>query len=101
MVVTDVGSLPEVVDDGKTGYIVPPRDPAALAGAIVSLLGDPEACQRMGEQGYAKLKTDMAWSTIAKSLLAVYSELAQARGSGKPAAGEGFSGTGSAVDGEQ
>jgi len=50
VVVTDVGSLPEVVDDGKTGYIVPPRDPAALAGAIVSLLGDPEACRRMGEQ---------------------------------------------------
>jgi starch synthase len=101
VVVTDVGSLPEVVDDGKTGYIVPPRDPAALAGAIVSLLGDPEACRRMGEQGYAKLKTDMAWSTIAKSLLAVYNELAPARGSRKPIAGEGFSGTGSAVDGEQ
>jgi len=101
VVVTDVGSLPEVVDDGKTGYIVPPRDPAALAGAIVSLLGDPEACRRMGEQGYAKLKTDMAWSTIAKSLLAVYSELAQARGSGKPAAGEAFAGTGLTTDKEQ
>jgi hypothetical protein len=55
----------------------------------------------MGEQGYAKLKTDMAWSTIAKSLLAVYSELAQARGSGKPAAGEAFAGTGLTTDKEQ
>lgn len=76
VVVTDVGSLPEIVDDGKTGYIVPPRDPVALAGAIVRLLKDPGACRRMGEQGYAKLKTDMAWSTIAESLIAVYSELA-------------------------
>ncbi|WP_054847330.1 glycosyltransferase [Methanoculleus chikugoensis] len=83
VVVTDVGgSLPEVVDDGVTGYVVPPRDPEALAAAIVRLLKDPPgACRRMGgERGYAKLKTDMAWSTIARSLLAVYGELASARG---------------------
>ncbi|MFY9133186.1 MAG: glycosyltransferase family 4 protein [Candidatus Methanoculleus thermohydrogenotrophicum] len=89
VVVTDVGGLPEVVDDGKTGYIVPPRDPAALADAIVSLLDDPETCRRMGEQGYVKLKTDMAWSTIAESLLAVYDELAPTpENNGKPTAGE-------------
>jgi len=93
VVVTDVGSLPEVVEHGKTGYIVPPRDPAALAGAIVSLLGDPAACRRMGEQGYTKLKTDMAWPTIARSLLAVYSELAPAPGRGKPTADEAFAET--------
>ncbi|MDK2990522.1 MAG: hypothetical protein PWR16_2051 [Methanoculleus sp.] len=90
VVVTDVGSLPEVVDDGETGYVVPPRDPAALAAAIVSLLEDPATCRRMGEQGYAKLKTDMAWSTIARSLLAAYSELAPSRGKGKPHADETF-----------
>ncbi|WOX55401.1 MULTISPECIES: glycosyltransferase family 4 protein [unclassified Methanoculleus] len=85
VVVTDVGSLPEVVDDGKTGYIVPARDPAALASAIVSLLKDPAACRLMGEQGYIKLKTDMAWSTIVQSLFAVYGELAAPPG--KPADG--------------
>jgi hypothetical protein len=44
----------------------------------------------MGEQGYAKLKTDMAWSTIARSLLAVYSELAPSPGKGKSRADEAF-----------
>ena len=90
VVVTDVGSLPEVVEHGKTGYIVPPRDPEALACALVSLLKDPMACRRMGEQGYTKLKTDMAWPTIARSILAVYSELAPAQGRGKPPADEAF-----------
>lgn len=90
VVVTDVGSLPEIVDNGKTGYVVPPRDPEALAAAIVSLLKDPTACRRMGEQGYTKLKTDMAWSTIAHALLAVYSELAHSRGKEKPLADETF-----------
>lgn len=44
-----------------------------------------------GERGgYAKLKTDMAWSTIARSLLAVYGELASARGKGNVPADEAF-----------
>ena len=90
MVVTDVGSLPEVVDDGVTGYVVPPRDPEALAAAIVRLLKDPEGCRRMGEQGYTKLKTDMAWSTIVRSLLTVYREVAAARGRRGVPAEEGF-----------
>ncbi|MDD3857754.1 MAG: glycosyltransferase family 4 protein [Methanoculleus sp.] len=90
VVVTDVGSLPEVVDDGVTGYVVPPRDPEALAAAIVRLLKDPGACRRMGEQGYAKLKTDMAWSTIVGSLLAVYREVASARGRRGVPADEAF-----------
>ena len=93
VVVTNVGSLPEVVDDGVTGYVVPPRDPEALAAAIVSLLKDPAACRRMGDQGYTKLKTDMAWSTIARSLLAVYGELVASRGGSPTLAGDARAGT--------
>jgi glycosyltransferase involved in cell wall biosynthesis len=40
VIVTDVGSIPEIVDDGVTGFIVPPRNPEALAEAIVKLLKD-------------------------------------------------------------
>ena len=93
VVVTNVGSLPEVVDDGVTGYVVPPRDPEALAAAIVSLLKDPAACRRMGDQGYTKLKTDMAWSTIARSLLAIYGELVASRGGSPTPAGDDRAGT--------
>lgn len=101
VVVTDVGSLPEAVDDGKTGYVVPPRDTAALADAVTLLLKDPAACRRMGEQGYVKLKTDMAWATIAGSLLAVYRELAPAPGRDKSPAGGAFAETAPIIDKEQ
>jgi glycosyltransferase involved in cell wall biosynthesis len=47
-VATDVGGVPEVVVDGEDGIIVPPRDPSALADAIVSLLRDPALRKRMG-----------------------------------------------------
>ncbi len=101
VVATDVGGLPEIVDDGTTGYIVPPRDPVALADAIISLLKDPEACRCMGEQGYTKLKTDMAWSTIAGSLLAVYNELAPSPGGGRSPAGEVAAGVRTAINEKQ
>jgi len=101
VVATDVGGLPEVVDDGETGYGVPPRDPEALAFALVSLLKDPAACRRMGERGYTKLKTDMAWPTIAQSLLAVYSELAPAPERSDPHAGEALRDTAPAVGKER
>jgi glycosyltransferase involved in cell wall biosynthesis len=47
VVATNVGGLPEVVEDDRTGLLVPPRDPAALADAISSLLGDPERGRRL------------------------------------------------------
>lgn len=53
-VVTEVGGLPELVEHGKQGLLVPPRDPAALAGAIVTLLGDPAARQRLGDAARAR-----------------------------------------------
>jgi glycosyltransferase involved in cell wall biosynthesis len=47
-VVTRVGGTPEVVDDGVQGLLVPPRDPAALAGGLLRLLGDHDLRVSMG-----------------------------------------------------
>jgi len=51
VVATDVGGTPEAVENGETGVLVPARDPAALAGALVALLSDPGRARRMGEAG--------------------------------------------------
>jgi glycosyltransferase involved in cell wall biosynthesis len=51
VVATSVGGTPEVVMDGVTGFLVPPRDPEALAGALSRLLLDPDLRQRMGQAG--------------------------------------------------
>jgi glycosyltransferase involved in cell wall biosynthesis len=48
---TAVGGVPEAVVDGETGILVPPRDPAALAEAVVELAGDPGRRSRMGASG--------------------------------------------------
>ena len=52
---TRVGGIPEVIDDGATGLLVAPHDPAALAAAIVRLLRNPDERTRMGEAGLARV----------------------------------------------
>ena len=54
-VVSDVGGLPELVADGETGLVVPPRDPAALARALETLLRDGALRRRFGEAGRARM----------------------------------------------
>jgi glycosyltransferase involved in cell wall biosynthesis len=46
-----IAAVPEVVQDGVTGLLVPPRDPAALAGEIERLIADPELARRLGRDG--------------------------------------------------
>lgn len=72
VVVTDVGSIPEVVDDGKTGFVVPPRDSKALADAVIKLLKDEKLRKEMGENAYKKLKEDFSWDKIAEKTIEVY-----------------------------
>jgi len=57
VVATDVGGLTGVVVDGVTGLLVPPRDPAALARGIQSLLDDPARADALGQAGRAHAAT--------------------------------------------
>lgn len=75
VVITDVGSLTEVVDDGVTGYVVPPGDEVALARAVIKLLKDEALRKEMGENGYRKLKKDLSWDEIAEKSIQVYQEV--------------------------
>jgi glycosyltransferase involved in cell wall biosynthesis len=72
VVVTDVGAIPEIVDNGITGFIVPPKNPEALAEAIIKLLKDEDLRKQMGENAYKKLKTDLSWDNIAEKTIEVY-----------------------------
>jgi glycosyltransferase involved in cell wall biosynthesis len=53
-VASDVGGLPDTVQHGETGLLVPPGDPAALADAVTRLLADPALRQRMGRLGRSR-----------------------------------------------
>ena len=72
VIITNVGSLPEVVDDGITGYIIPPGDTQKLANAIINLLKDDEKRKQMGENAYKKATEELSWDRIAETTIKVY-----------------------------
>ena len=53
VVATRVGGIPQLVEHGGSGLLVPPRDPAALRAAIEALLADPDLGRRLGRRGTA------------------------------------------------
>jgi glycosyltransferase involved in cell wall biosynthesis len=71
VVATRFGGFPEVVDDGRTGLLVPPRDPAALAVAIQSLLDDSLRRQAMAAAGPA-WAAQFAWPAVADRIETAY-----------------------------
>jgi glycosyltransferase involved in cell wall biosynthesis len=66
VIATDVGSLSEVVRTGHNGIVVPAGDPQMLAGAIVSILLDPEKRRRLGKGALKTAHTELSWTRVAK-----------------------------------
>jgi glycosyltransferase involved in cell wall biosynthesis len=77
VVVTDVGGMGEAVTDGVEGRVVPPRDPRALADAMIALAADPERRAEMGRRGRQRVVRDFDSSAAAEELQAHYRRLVE------------------------
>ncbi|MEU0202358.1 MULTISPECIES: glycogen synthase [unclassified Streptomyces] len=77
VVASAVGGIPEVVDDGRTGLLVPAGDgfEAGLARAMDTVLGDPEAARRMGEAGRERAVGEFGWDAVARRTVRLYEEI--------------------------
>ena len=76
VVSTRVGGVPEVVVDGETGYLVPPRDPEALARAVVKLARNEKLRDEMGRAGRRRAQL-FSVQEMVKGVLEVYNEVLQ------------------------
>jgi len=72
VVITDVGSLAEVVEDGETGYVVPPRSSYELSRAIIKILQNKKLRKKMGKKAFASSQSIISWETISKKSLKTY-----------------------------
>jgi glycosyltransferase involved in cell wall biosynthesis len=74
VVATGVGGLRDLVVDGETGVVVPPRDPGALRSALERLLADRELRRRLGAAGRERARQEFSWASVTDATLAAYAE---------------------------
>ena len=75
IVATAVGGLPDLITDGETGSLVPPRDPQALAAGIEAMLEAPRRATRMGEAARVVRRTEFTVEAMVRRVESLYKEL--------------------------
>lgn len=75
VVTTAVGGVLEIIDDGRSGLLVPPRDSAALGAAILRLLDDPEFASRLARSGAAHVRAEFGFARVLANLEELYDSL--------------------------
>lgn len=79
-VATRVGGVADVVLDGKTGVLVPPEDPRAVASGISALLDDPSRARALGEAARREVRSRFTIGRLADDLASLYDELLARKG---------------------
>jgi D-inositol-3-phosphate glycosyltransferase len=74
VVASAVGGLLDLVVDGETGLLVPPRDVPALRAALERLLADRELRRRFGEAGRERIRENFSWRAVTDATIAAYDE---------------------------
>lgn len=72
---SDVGGVRYTVQDGITGFLVPPRDPAAVAERLMLLQQQPQLARDLGRAGIARVQTAFTWAQVARQLAEVYARV--------------------------
>ena len=74
VVASAVGGILEVVEDGRTGLLVPPASPDDLAGAIRRVLDDRDLAQALGQAGRRRVEERFSWASVAERTEEVYAD---------------------------
>jgi len=80
VVATKVGGIPEVVIEGETGLLVPPKRPPSLAKAILTLYNNKEQAEKMGKKGYQLVHEKFSAESMADRIIDLYDQLAKSKG---------------------
>ena len=75
VIATDVGDLTEIVDHGKTGYLIPPMDSKAIAESVIALLNNEQLKIEMGHNALEKAEVELSWDKIAIKTVSLYKSI--------------------------
>ena len=80
MIATDLEGMPELITDGETGLLVPPRNPDALAQAMLRVLENPARAKAMARAGRKRVETEFSLTAKLDRTEALYARLVAAAG---------------------
>jgi glycosyltransferase involved in cell wall biosynthesis len=80
VVATRGGGVPEIVEDGVTGSLVPMNDAPAMTQAVLDILADPKAAQAMGMAGYQRVQDHFTMERAVRQVETIYTEMLTRRG---------------------
>jgi len=75
VVATSVGGIPDAIEDGRTGILVAPRDPEALASAVISLLDDPAGAAAIGQRAAEQARQRFSRQATARAFESLYNRV--------------------------
>lgn len=75
VIATNAGGSPEIIVDGKTGLLIPPKNPTALAKVIIILLQNPEKAKTMGKMGYLRVQEKFSAELYVRNIENVYLDM--------------------------
>lgn len=75
IVATEVGGLPDVIEDGQSGLLVPPENPEALAEAMLKLIEQPDLARQIGARAHELAQTKFSWQAVADCMKTVFTTI--------------------------
>jgi len=75
VVASNVGGIPEIVIDSETGFLVPPKNPQAIAEKVIFLLKNPQIAKEMGEKEYQRIKENFTQERLVREYEKLYENL--------------------------
>ncbi len=79
VVATAVGGNPELVEAGRTGQLVPPADPQAMAQAMLRYHADPAECRRQGREARGSAERDFSMTAMVKNYMGIYERMLEGK----------------------
>ena len=80
VVATSVGAIPDVLEDGVTGILIPPKDPQAIADAMIKILSDKKLATEIAQKGFERVRDHFSSEKMGEKYITIYKELIEGRG---------------------
>lgn len=74
---SDVGGIPDIIQDGETGLLAPEKDVNGLSTSITTLIEDEDLRERIALRGYDNVREKFSWEKVAENYLRVYKDIAE------------------------